>query len=136
MMWANDQSFEVGPSTATVAQFRILDFGMEECSLNIVVPAKGDDSTTVVEPDVVEVDIWRLHADRMKALTDGDVLDAPRIEFLKSVPITYGSNHSVPFECHSGDIKTFEFSSTSGKISLVPDRDNLIGPYIVQSQTI
>ncbi|KAF5353571.1 hypothetical protein D9757_013707 [Collybiopsis confluens] len=135
-IWLNDQAFEVTPSIMTIAQFRILDWGMDNCTLKFnAVPETGSTTTTTVQ-----VDIWKRLSDRMVPLDDGMLFQAPRTEYMGSFALPVpGSNLSIPFACHSGSLETFEFSSKVGSISIEPDRvsdDAIVGPYVVQSQTV
>lgn len=114
-----------------MTQSRIRDFGMENCVLKLVVPTANDaEPQTNIIPPTVTVNVWRLEVKEMLSLVNGQAFQ-PQRQLMGSANISYGANVSFPFKCHSGDIETFEFSTTDGQISLSAETYELIGMFII-----
>ncbi|KAF9008489.1 hypothetical protein BDZ89DRAFT_1144196 [Hymenopellis radicata] len=136
MILIDNRHFLVRPRVSTIVQFRILDFGMERCDLMITFPkVSGGESGTYFAADIVEMDVWELQTDKLVAGKTKTEIRAPRIALLDSIRATYGSNISMPFECKSGFLHTFEFTS-NGEAQTKASGRELIGPYVIQYQTV
>lgn len=113
----NERRLLMTPQTSTVAQFRAMDYGMELCSLAVVIPAQNETekmlSNAIHGTDSIE--IWSLPVKgklNMQKLT-WNTRPQPRTYF-GSLPLSYGASHELPpFPCVSGTYHTFEFACPS-----------------------
>ncbi|KAJ7914874.1 hypothetical protein B0H13DRAFT_2001459 [Mycena leptocephala] len=129
----------VTPTISTVAQFRVADFGMENCSLSITVPPRTD-STDLMSEEPATLDIWSLPVNKKMDMQKLSWATRPTGgTFFGSLPVSFGETHRLPgYQCLSGSYHTFEFRcSTPGcKIDVMGNGDNASGLYMTQYQTI
>lgn len=94
-------------------QFRAMDWGMENCVLQLDVPPPGDHNGTIVHDPTV-VDIWRLDG-RAELLPHISWNKAPpRVERLASLRFAAGENAgNIDLHCSSGSFLTFELACSS-----------------------
>ncbi|KAJ6570243.1 hypothetical protein DFH09DRAFT_917641 [Mycena vulgaris] len=120
----------VTPTISTVAQFRVADFGMENCSLSITVPPRNESDGRITD-EPATLDIWSLPV--MKKLDMQKLSWATRPiggTFFGSLPVSFGETRRLPgYRCPSGSYQTFEFKcSTPGcKIDIMGSGDQASG---------
>ncbi len=101
---------------------------MEKCNLMLTFPEEGGElADTWISAQSVNVDVWKLNTDRVLNGKKGSRFSAPREDWMGTVVVAYGSNHSLPFGCQSGRLYTFEFSSKNAEVRTKADRQELIG---------
>lgn len=102
---------------STIAQFRVVDYGMESCSLAITTPPQNDSATTISSSlDLpVSLEVWTLPAKHKLDLARLTWTTRPQPRaHLGTLTITYGNTYHIPrFECRSGSYQTFELSCSS-----------------------
>lgn len=102
---------------STIAQFRVIDYGMESCSLAITTPPKNDTASIISSSlDLpVSLEVWRLatkHKLDVARLTWA-TRPQPRTH-VGTLAISHGTTYHMPrFECRSGSYQTFELSCSS-----------------------
>ncbi|KAG2124198.1 hypothetical protein DEU56DRAFT_917154 [Suillus clintonianus] len=126
----------------SIAQFRVLDFGMENCSLSLTVPPRnstGDLLSTDLDDSVI-LDVWSLPARHKLDLYNLSwaKLPRPRVH-IGHMNASYGKTYRMPgFKCKSQSYQTFAVSCSSpGCFVNITGKD--LGPsglYMYQSQTI
>lgn len=126
----------------SIAQFRVLDFGMENCSLSLTVPPRNStrDLLHADLGDSVILDVWSLPAKHKLDLYNlsWSKLPQPRVH-IGHMNVSYGTTYRMPsFSCKSQSYQTFAVSCSSpGCLVNVTGTD--VGPsglYMYQSQTI
>lgn len=125
-VYPEDRHFFVNESTSTVAQFRVLDYAMENCQVVVNIPPRSHlASRTVrhktfnISPNPVVIEVWRLGADPYQ------FLDVRALSW-KTRPMRVGRSPianlvvgedaraaSDIFHCQSDSVQTFEFACTS-----------------------
>ncbi|KAF9557472.1 hypothetical protein CPC08DRAFT_710368 [Agrocybe pediades] len=113
-------------STSTIAQFRVMDFGMEICTLAVTVPPRNETEDIITGfEEALEgrgvVDIWILTEITTKV--DPRKLswaNKPRVrKLLHSLPVRYGTSTETPkFSCPSLSYQTFEISCSVPKCNI------------------
>lgn len=115
---------------STVAQFRVADFGMENCSLSITVPPRAD-SEDHISDEPATLDIWSLPVTKKMDMQKLSWANRPTSgTLLGSLPVSFGETHRLPgYHCLSGSYQTFEFRcSTPGcKIDVMGNGDKASG---------
>ncbi|KAG0700584.1 hypothetical protein DFH29DRAFT_931317 [Suillus ampliporus] len=126
----------------SIAQFRVLDFGMENCSLSLTIPPinSTEDLLSTDLGDSVILDVWSLPARHKLNLYNlsWEKLPRPRVH-IGQINATYGKTHHMPsFRCKSQSYQTFAVSCSSpGCLVNVTGKDTgASGLYMYQSQTI
>lgn len=126
----------------SIAQFRVLDFGMENCSLSLTVPPRNSTEDLLYTDlgDSVTLDVWSLPARHKLDLYNlsWSKLPRPRVH-IGHMNVSYGKTYRMPsFQCKSQSYQTFAVSCSSpGCLVNVTGKD--MGPsglYMYQSQTI
>ncbi|KAF8207226.1 hypothetical protein K438DRAFT_1815919, partial [Mycena galopus ATCC 62051] len=129
----------VTPTISTIAQFRVADFGMENCSLSITVPPRAD-SKDHIHDEPATLDIWVYPVTKKLDMQKLSYATRPTGgTFFGSLPVSFGATHRLPgYQCLSGSYQTFEFRcSTPGcKIDVMGNGDQASGLYMYQYQTI
>ncbi|KAJ7510320.1 hypothetical protein B0H11DRAFT_2216129 [Mycena galericulata] len=132
----------VTPTISTIAQFRVADFGMENCSLSITVPSPHDTDDTITD-EPATLDIWSLPVTKKLDMQTLSWATRPTGgTFFGSLPVSFGETHRLPgFHCHSGTYHTFEFklstcSKPGCKIDVMGNGDQASGLYMYQYQTV
>ncbi|KAG6919946.1 hypothetical protein DXG01_013295 [Tephrocybe rancida] len=111
-IYPDDRHFVVTSQTATIAQFRHLDYGMEHCNLVVKVPMPSDfldPALQIVNPSTI--DVWLLdYTDELTPYTIWK--NAPRRkELFATLTLSVeGEATSSEFRCPSGSFSTFEFA--------------------------
>ncbi|KIJ65816.1 hypothetical protein HYDPIDRAFT_87418, partial [Hydnomerulius pinastri MD-312] len=120
----NEKHLQVDSETNTILQFRIIDFGMEKCSLVMGLPS-GEEELEGNAPfsfqDTSSLDIFRLdHPGPVNArqLTWGS--RPKRQELLGTISPSGGQETVISwFPCKSGSLHTFEVACQEGSDCLV-----------------
>ncbi|ESK90419.1 hypothetical protein Moror_13667 [Moniliophthora roreri MCA 2997] len=96
--------------TSTVAQFQVMDWGMENCQLVINPSAVNDTKHFSLIDSQRVVDIWVLEAPSDSYLKNPTWSRKPkRAKFLTSMEVSYGLESRSPvFSCPSGSMQAFE----------------------------
>ncbi|KAK0486109.1 hypothetical protein IW261DRAFT_1453804 [Armillaria novae-zelandiae] len=130
----------VNNELSTIAQFRVLDFGMENCTVAIATPSHSA-YIDVMFGDAVSLDVWSIpHATRklnMKSVSYSS-LSATR-SFLGSLLVSpEGLSQTPAFNCGSGSYHTFEIncSHPGCSVDIVGTGDKASGLFMRQYQTI
>ncbi|KAJ7454831.1 hypothetical protein FB451DRAFT_1184668 [Mycena latifolia] len=129
----------VTPTISTIAQFRVADFGMENCSLSITVPPRNEsDGHLADEP--ATLDIWSLPVTKKMNMQKLSWATRPTsATFFGSLPVAFGETRRLPgYRCPSGSYQTFEFrcSTPKCKIDIMGSGDKASGVYMYQYQTV
>ncbi|KAJ6617492.1 hypothetical protein B0H10DRAFT_2032665 [Mycena sp. CBHHK59/15] len=120
----------VTPTISTIAQFRVADFGMENCSLSITVPPRSDTKGFLSE-EPATLDVWSLPVTKKLDMHKLSWTTRPTGRtFFGSLPISFGETHRLPGrQCLSGSYHTFEFTCSvpDCKIDIMGDGDQASG---------
>ncbi|RPD52401.1 hypothetical protein L226DRAFT_259130 [Lentinus tigrinus ALCF2SS1-7] len=140
----HEKHLQVSPDVHTIAQFRALDFGMEECSLVIQLPGNGDHIESkepflfhplsvfeVFRPDAPKpLDVRKLSYSTRP----------PRKEKIATVTPRAGEETPITrFPCAWGTLHTFEVACGSTSDCLVDiwsSQNTTYGIYMYQHQTV
>ncbi|KAJ6448888.1 hypothetical protein C8R45DRAFT_1114956 [Mycena sanguinolenta] len=129
----------VTPTISTIAQFRVADFGMENCSLSITVPPRAD-SNDHIHDEPATLEIWSYPVTKKLDMQKLSYATRPTGGTLfGSLPVSFGETHRLPgYRCLSGSYQTFEFkcSTPECKIDIMGNGDEASGLYMYQYQTI
>lgn len=126
----------------TIVQFRVVDYGMESCSLAITIPPKND-SVSIISSALdspVSLEVWTLpikHKLNLGKLTWA-TRPQPRTH-VGTLVISHGATyHMSRFECRSGSYQTFELSCSSPDchIDIMGIGKGQSGLYMYQYETI
>ncbi|KAK0241474.1 hypothetical protein EDD85DRAFT_400915 [Armillaria nabsnona] len=130
----------VNDEVSTIAQFRVLDFGMENCTIEIATPSHSA-YTDIMSGDAVSLDVWSIpHATRklnMK-LVSYSSFSVTR-SFLGSLLVSReGLSQTPTFSCASGSYHTIEItcSEPGCSVDVVGTGDKASGLFMHQYQTI
>jgi len=151
MVYPADRTFKVAPGISSIAQFRAIDWGMELCTLNVVLP--GADgiidfmnftlSGSPSDPSAVMVEIWRVSSPEIRHPIDAHTLSW-RTRPQRKLKVGYwslkpGVNlESEVFDCVSNSLHTFEFMCLGPNCHLQfqqDPNDSRIAFYITQRQS-
>ncbi|KAI0319586.1 hypothetical protein OF83DRAFT_1082162 [Amylostereum chailletii] len=117
----------VDSETSTLAQFRVMDYGMGNCSITIRSPSKSTSvGNTAIEGDqgdAMGVDVWLLSTSRRLDLKTTSWAKKPhRAGHLGTLSLSPGTTQSLPgFPCY---------------VNITEVHKSAIGLYMVQYQTI
>ncbi|KIJ53315.1 hypothetical protein M422DRAFT_155180 [Sphaerobolus stellatus SS14] len=109
----------VTPKISTIVQFRTRDYGMENCSLHLEIPAQNSTETSVfissAKGALATLEIWSLAGERRLNPADTTWATKPnRKSKLGTVELTYGTKAVISqFHCPSGSYHTFELACVS-----------------------
>ncbi|KAG6826139.1 hypothetical protein H0H92_000994 [Tricholoma furcatifolium] len=111
-IYPDDRHFVVTPQTATVAQFRHLDYGFEFCKLAVKIPVPSPSLNPAIQIiDPTTIDIWSLDSpDELTPYTVWNNAPARRNLFASLTVSATGEAVSTEFRCISGAFSTFEFA--------------------------
>ncbi|KAK7052917.1 hypothetical protein VNI00_004237 [Paramarasmius palmivorus] len=135
----------INTKTSTIAQFRVMDWGMEDCRLVIAPPAANDtNSFALIDGSPAMIDVWKLELDRAWELYVRHPTwsgKPKRSAYLASLNISYNSeSQSLNFPCLSGSVHAFELACSSADSDCDVDlmhmgwKNNVI--YLQQSQSL
>ncbi|OCH86030.1 hypothetical protein OBBRIDRAFT_738779 [Obba rivulosa] len=137
-----EQHLYIDANTHTIAQFRAVDFGMEDCSLVVILPADG-------EPDEGDIPLKMTTASTLvvHALDTGVPLDIRKLswrtkparvkEVASFVPRAGEETFATRFPCEWASLHTFEVScETECLLDVWSSHNGTWGIYIYQHQTI
>ena len=116
----------MAPKVSTVAEFRAIDYGMEDCQLLLIAPAIiSPNSTLHLGPGENWVNIWRLDASfPMDKKTLSWNTRPSRIRQLDKVAMAPGMNYTYQFPCPSDSLHAFEFSAADESTDVVWSQDH------------
>jgi len=141
-----DRHLQVTSVIHTIAQFNVLDYGMEKCALTVRLPKRGE---TLPHPfilpaqeDTVELSICQLDAPR--PLDERKITWASRPKCdkkLGTIVAQVGSEVEMePFYCKSGSFLTYEVSCAEGspdcKLETWTNHNETWGFFIKQYQSV
>ncbi|KAG1736053.1 hypothetical protein EDD22DRAFT_959852 [Suillus occidentalis] len=138
----NERRLLVTHELESIAQFRVLDFGMENCSLSLTVPPRNSTGDLLYTDlgDSIILDVWSLPARHKLDLYNlsWSKLPRPRVH-IGHMNVSYGKTYRMPsIPCKSQSYQTFAVSCSSpGCLVNVTGKD--MGPsglYMYQSQTV
>ncbi|EPQ51898.1 hypothetical protein GLOTRDRAFT_80906 [Gloeophyllum trabeum ATCC 11539] len=110
-----DRQIRVTRSVSTIVQFRVLDYGMEWCDLQLTIPLNSDDSVQICDGNMA-LAIHRLNA---SSLLNGKKLGykARPARVSKIAEIELSKMKDVDFRrrvsCRMGEVLTFEIVHSS-----------------------
>ncbi|KAJ7178758.1 hypothetical protein C8R43DRAFT_974370 [Mycena crocata] len=129
----------VTPKISTVAQFRVADFGMENCSLSITVPPRNDSSAHLTD-EPATLDVWSLPVTKKMKMHKLSWATRPTGgKLFGSLPVSFGETHRLPgYRCESSSYQSFEFrcSTPNCKIDIMGKGVGASGLYMYQYQTV
>ncbi|TFK35072.1 hypothetical protein BDQ12DRAFT_635563 [Crucibulum laeve] len=129
MIYPEDKKVLITNEVSTVMQFRILDFGMESCKLNVTIPsgdeAKADKKNATISSDPLVLDIWYLQASKGVDTSRLSWSTLPKRQGLfTSLRIEAGRTTQSPeFHCRSGSLYTFELTCSDPRCHLEFQQD-------------
>ncbi|KAI0787539.1 hypothetical protein C8Q74DRAFT_1315427 [Fomes fomentarius] len=144
-VYPDDRRILVNDKVSTVVQFRNIDYAMERCVLNIVLPERNgtfDPNVKLADPSIV--DVWLLDGPtEFSRYIRGSMDYAPkRRELLTTLTFSRsGPSRSSEFHCTSGEFTTLELTCSPTNAGCGVDfwQDQrakpLGGLYIVQHPT-
>lgn len=144
----DDRRFHVNKYMNSIAQFRIIDWGMEECAVVIHIPSKtplrssGTNTTVSLGSNETSIDVWLLHSDSPIDPRTLSWKTRPRRERrLATLHILAGEvSSSERFLCRSDSLQTLEYACSMGydcMVDLWQDKEEpLLGTYMRQYPTV
>jgi len=139
----------VTPQVSTIAQFRVMDYGMENCSLTFRTPSPADQASQPATnvtisgfdtPDSAEIDVWLLATDEKVDLNKLSWANKPsRDRQIGTLSLSPGTIAALPgLSCRSGTYLVFELACTAPDcfVDVVVPIQELLGLYLRQYQTI
>ncbi|KAI0262320.1 hypothetical protein BC834DRAFT_891824 [Gloeopeniophorella convolvens] len=107
---------------STIAQFRAIDYGMENCTLALVLPGGAAEAGAEPEPEPdageLELDVWALEAaPRLNAPALTWATRPPRRTHVGALRVRRGggrAGETPAFACDAGSWHTFEVSCAAG----------------------
>ncbi|KAI0347946.1 hypothetical protein BDW22DRAFT_1424185 [Trametopsis cervina] len=134
----NARRLYVTPSISTVAQFRVLDWGMENCTLEVALPGDSDEFTTItyVSPQA-EVDVWLLDpTDELESARLSWSTKPARDKFLGTLAVGPGVNSSTSsFRCPTASYQTVEIACLNCTVDATHVGYSSSGFFLKQAQT-
>ncbi|KAN0129158.1 hypothetical protein V8E53_013029 [Lactarius tabidus] len=139
----NDRRLLVGPEISTFVQFRVLDYGMENCSLALHIPEFGSDAMEIARVGST-IDVWSLAVGAKVDLQTLSYRTLPRrIDRVGSFTPRYNTTEQLPsFSCESGTYHGFLLACPQGAlrddcwVDVTSTKEKPIGLYLVQRQTV
>lgn len=113
----NGTVFHVDRDHTTVMQFRVHDYGLERCTLNITVPAPSElgPKTYHASRTTQPLDVWTLAAAALRPRTLSWAARPARLARLGTLDFAAGTSSDIPwFSCPSDSLQTFEFACPRG----------------------
>lgn len=100
---------------STFAQFRVLDYGMENCSLVLRIPEFGSEAMEIARVGST-IDVWSLAVDGKVDLQTLSYRTLPRrIDKVGSFTPRYNTTEQLPsFSCESGTYHAFLLTCPQG----------------------
>ncbi|KAF8466073.1 hypothetical protein DFH94DRAFT_781694 [Russula ochroleuca] len=140
----NDRHLLVDPEISTFVQFRALDYGMENCSLGLLIPEYDSDDAMEIAHIGTTIDIWSLAVNSKVDLLKLSYNALPRrISQVGSFTPRYNIAEQLPsFACESGTYHAFLLTCPEGAhkedcwLDVTSTKEELVGVYMEQSQTI
>ncbi|RXW12898.1 hypothetical protein EST38_g12955 [Candolleomyces aberdarensis] len=140
----DDRHFIVNPEFSTIVQLKSLDWGMERCVLNAVLPTKTKELDPAIHMNGTNVlDIWALDFDEEISFHDPRTWSkAPkrRSHFAQFVFPLSTVWSSAEFRCPSLTWNTFEFAcapmTAACQVEFWQDRASLNGIFLEQFDSV
>jgi len=140
----NDRRLLVDPEISTYVQFRVLDYGMENCSLALRIPEYGSDRAMEIERIGSTIDVWSLAVNAKVDLLKLSYQILPhRIAKVGSFTPRYNVTEQLrSFACESGTYYTFLLTCPEGArkedcwVDVTSTKEELVGLFMEQGQTI
>ncbi|EIN03769.1 hypothetical protein PUNSTDRAFT_123191 [Punctularia strigosozonata HHB-11173 SS5] len=98
-------------------QFRVHDYGLENCSIQSVIPAmdRMGDKTFTSARTTSMVEVWHLVDDELEPMTLSWNQRPARRSLFARLNITVGQRGTTPFfPCRTAELQTFEFACELG----------------------
>ncbi|KAF9077050.1 hypothetical protein BDP27DRAFT_1313041 [Rhodocollybia butyracea] len=138
-----DRGFWINTEIHTILQFRVLDYGMENCSLALHIPpftgVNASSGLVISELHSPIVDVWLLEAASKLDIHSLSWNTRPKRQaHIGTFNITYGSEQELEgLTCRSGSYITFELScaSVDCSIDIIRTARQATGFYMIQHQT-
>ncbi|KAI0056951.1 hypothetical protein BV25DRAFT_1920588 [Artomyces pyxidatus] len=140
----NSRRLWVSPEVSTIVQFRVMDYGMENCSLVLTIPPAAENGTDILVSDLREdqarVDVWALSTSkRLDPQTLTWKTCPTRAAHVGMLAASYNETHELPsFACRSGSYQAFELSCAGSGCGLditALNGQTAVGLYMRQYQT-
>ncbi|EIM91770.1 uncharacterized protein STEHIDRAFT_151133 [Stereum hirsutum FP-91666 SS1] len=138
-VWVNDE-------VSTIIQFRVIDYGMEDCSLTMTVPnVVGRNSSFVIgdleEDRASKVDVWRLPGNSRIDIqaTSWGRGESSGSSYVGHLAAAVGSTAAIArFPCKSGSYFTFKLSCATADcgVDITTFKKEAAGLYLLQYQTV
>uniref|UniRef100_A0A8H7Y8W4 Ubiquitin 3 binding protein But2 C-terminal domain-containing protein n=1 Tax=Psilocybe cubensis TaxID=181762 RepID=A0A8H7Y8W4_PSICU len=129
----------VSSEISTIVEFRVIDYGMENCNLSLNIPSNNaTDQVTIASEGNLE--IWQI-GDINTRIDRSNIswnFRPKRTRFIASTSVQYGTSKQFEsFRCVSGTHLTFELACTGCHLNVTRFSDKVHDAlYIVQSQTL
>ncbi|KAI0300035.1 hypothetical protein B0F90DRAFT_1726125 [Multifurca ochricompacta] len=139
----NDRHLLVEPEISTFVQFRVLDYGMENCSLALHIPEYGSETMEIARIGST-IDVWSLAVDSKVDLLEISFRTLPRrVSKIGTFTPRFNTTELLPsFTCQSGTYHAFLLTCPEGArkencwVDLTSVKEKPVGLYMVQHQTI
>ncbi|PBK87115.1 hypothetical protein ARMGADRAFT_972197 [Armillaria gallica] len=131
----NHRRLLVSPEVSALAQFHVVDFGMESCSMSLNVPVEMDTGSG----NHTVLDVWKVEEKGKLNVQSLSWNTKPsRLFLVGSFTLPAPTIQQLPkFECQSGSLQTFEVSCRGDCfMETVTDKRDAIGLYLEQYQTL
>ncbi|KAF8520741.1 hypothetical protein BU17DRAFT_88626 [Hysterangium stoloniferum] len=110
----------VTPQISTVAEFHVMDYGMENCSLVLTIPPATNDTTSWMFDEAILLDVWALSWDQ--SIDTGRLswnTKPQRGEHLGTLTMSFDTTQQIPtYSCKMGTYQNFEISCRTGPCNL------------------
>ncbi|KIJ54694.1 hypothetical protein M422DRAFT_133624, partial [Sphaerobolus stellatus SS14] len=117
LIYPQDRRIFVNDTVHSIAQFRVADWGMEKCSLSMVIPEYTDSPNTdiTIIPSPTSFQIWRLNVDsELNTAKLSWKTRPPRRHFVGELTVGKNITAYLPeFPCTSGSLVSFELNCDS-----------------------
>ncbi|KAF9562252.1 hypothetical protein CPC08DRAFT_687886 [Agrocybe pediades] len=142
----SDRRLKVSTTVSTIAQFHVLDYGMERCALAVRLPKRGDilphPYSLPVSHDAVALDICELSVSRpLEEQALSFAARPPCLRKLATLQARVGEEVETPrFDCKSGSFLAYQISCVGSEescdIDVWSNQNATWGFYINQYQTL
>ncbi|KAK0199156.1 hypothetical protein F5146DRAFT_122320 [Armillaria mellea] len=147
-VYPRESNFTVSSEVSMILQFRVMDFGMEHCTLMGAIPSAADlersgKSVPVLHSETAKIEAWFLDDNNVQLNVETlSYSKRPRRKALAGVwGATTGQRVQIsdPFECSSRSLVTFEFVCTKPEcyMHFTQDEDEpIMAAFISQASSI
>ncbi|PBK76489.1 hypothetical protein ARMSODRAFT_999055 [Armillaria solidipes] len=147
-VYPRESNFTVSSEVSMILQFRVMDFGMEHCTLMGAIPSAADlersaKSVPVVSSETAKIEVWFL--DDNDVQLNAETLSYSKRPRRKALAGVWGATTdqrvqiSDTFECSSRSLLTFEFVCTEPECCMhfTQDEDEpIMAAFISQASSI